>query len=218
MAFTFLSTIFCLELIDYQIVSILKPYMNSEVERLTNNIVNQAIRNKIKNANYSFNKVNQNENSKLFSYDTIMLTKIKDEITAYVQDSFIQLDNGKIDEYFISDRIKTGRFKKVKHGVICDLTLGSVRGSTLFANVGPAIPIKLSFLGQIQSDIDVDIKEYGINNVLVTIYLIINVKEQISMPFSSDKVDIKVREPIVIDLVQGNIPHYFYDYSKWFLL
>ncbi len=214
MAFTFLSTIFCLELIDYQIVSILKPYMNSEVERLTNNIVNQAIRNKIKNANYSFNKVNQNENSKLFSYDTIMLTKIKDEITAYVQDSFIQLDNGKIDEYFISDRIKTGRFKKVKHGVICDLTLGSVRGSTLFANVGPAIPIKLSFLGQIQSDIDVDIKEYGINNVLVTIYLIINVKEQISMPFSSDKVDIKVREPIVIDLVQGNIPHYFYDYSK----
>ena len=184
MAFTFLSTIFCLELIDYQIVSILKPYMNSEVERLTNNIVNQAIRNKIKNANYSFNKVNQNENSKLFSYDTIMLTKIKDEITAYVQDSFIQLDNGKIDEYFISDRIKTGRFKKVKHGVICDLTLGSVRGSTLFANVGPAIPIKLSFLGQIQSDIDVDIKEYGINNVLVTIYLIINVKEQISMPFS----------------------------------
>ena len=214
MAFTFLSTIFCLELIDYQIVSILKPYMNSEVERLTNNIVNQAIRNKIKNANYSFNKVNQNENSKLFSYDTIMLTKIKDEITAYVQDSFIQLDNGKIDEYFISDRIKTGRFKKVKHGVICDLTLGSVRGSTLFANVGPAIPIKLSFLGQIQSDIDVDIKEYGINNVMVTIYLIINVKEQISMPFSSDKVDIKVREPIVIDLVQGNIPHYFYDYSK----
>lgn len=214
MAFTFLSTIFCLELIDYQIVSILKPYMNSEVERLTNNIVNQAIRNKIKNANYSFNKVNQNENSKLFSYDTIMLTKIKDEITAYVQDSFIQLDNGKIDEYFISDRIKTGRFKKVKHGVICDLTLGSVRGSTLFANVGPAIPIKLSFLGQIQSDIDVDIKEYGINNVLVTIYLIINVKEQISMPFSSDKVEIKVREPIVIDLVQGNIPHYFYDYSK----
>ena len=214
MAFTFLSTIFCLELIDYQIVSILKPYMNSEVERLTNNIVNQAIRNKIKNANYSFNKVNQNENSKLFSYDTIMLTKIKDEITAYVQDNFIQLDNGKIDEYFISDRIKTGRFKKVKHGVICDLTLGSVRGSTLFANVGPAIPIKLSFLGQIQSDIDVDIKEYGINNVLVTIYLIINVKEQISMPFSSDKVDIKVREPIVIDLVQGNIPHYFYDYSK----
>ena len=218
MAFTFLSTIFCLELIDYQIVSILKPYMNSEVERLTNNIVNQAIRNKIKNANYSFNKVNQNENSKLFSYDTIMLTKIKDEITAYVQDSFIQLDNGKIDEYFISDRIKTGRFKKVKHGVICDLTLGSVRGSTLFANVGPAIPIKLSFLGQIQSDIDVDIKEYGINNVLVTIYLIINVKEQISMPFSSDKVDIKVREPIVIDLVQGNIPHYFYDYLKLFLL
>ncbi len=206
---------FCLEYIDYHIASILKPYMNSEVERLTNNVVNKAIRKKILSENYAFENTNQLLDSfNRLSYDTIMLTKMKEEITAYVQDSLMHLENGELDDYFVPKRLKVGRFRKSKHGIICDVSLGSVRGSTLFANVGPTIPVKLSFLGQIQSDIDVDIQEYGINNVLIKIYLVLNIKEQISMPFSSDRVDISIKEPIIIDLLQGNIPHYYNGFSK----
>ena len=206
---------FCLEYIDYHITSILKPYVNSEVERLTNNIVNKAIRKKILDEDYTFNNSNQLlESFNRLSYDTIMLTKIKDEITAYVQDSLMHLENGELDDYFVPKRLKEGRFKNSKHGIICDVSLGSVRGSTLFANVGPTIPVKLSFLGQIQSDIDVTIQEYGINNVLIKVYLIINIKEQITMPFSSDRVDISIKEPIIIDLLQGDIPQYYNGFSK----
>ncbi len=206
---------FCLEYIDYHITSILKPYMNSEVERLTNNVVNKAIRKKLLDENYQFSNSNQLlESFNRLSYDTIMLTKMKDEITEYVQDSLIHLENGELDDYFVPERLKTGRFKKSKHGIICDVTLGSIRRSTLFANVGPSIPIKLSLLGQIQSDIDVAIQEYGINNVLIKVYLILNIKEQISMPFSSDRVDISIKEPIIIDLLQGDIPQYYNGFSK----
>lgn len=205
----------CLTYIDYHITAVLKPYINSEVERLTNNVVNRAIRKKIYDGNYSFASSNQLLDSlNRFSYDTTMLTKMKDDIAEYVQDILIQMEDGELDDYFVPKRLRFGRFKKIKHGIICDITLGSVRGSTLFANVGPAIPIKLSFLGQIQSDIDVDIKEYGINNVLVKIYLILDIKEQVSMPFSSNRVDIVIKEPIVIDLLQGKTPDYYNAFSK----
>ena len=189
--------------------------MNNEVERLTNNIVNKAIRDKITSQDYSFVRNNHTiDSNNTFSYDTVMIMKVKNEITEYVQDILVHLDDGKIDDYFIPERLKNRRFKNVKHGIICDVTLGSVRGSTLFANIGPTIPIKLSFLGQIQSDIDLDIKEYGINNVLIKINIIFRIKEQISMPFSSEKIEVIVKEPISIDLLQGDIPNYFNGFSK----
>lgn len=206
---------FCLEYINYHITSILRPYMNSEVERLTNNVVNKAIREKMSEKRYSFMKENKGLSSvESYSYDTELLIKMKDEITEFVQDVLLQLEDGKIEQYFIPERLQTKRFKNVHHGIICDVSLGSIRGSTIFANIGPTIPIKLSFLGQISSDIDVDIKEYGINNVLVKIILVLNIKEQISMPFSSERVEIIVQEPISIDLLQGDIPYYINGFSK----
>ena len=210
-----MMSFFCLEYIDNHITSILRPYMNNEVERLTNNVVNKAVREIISEKKFSFIKENNELNDiKSYSYDAVLLTKIKDEVTEYVQEILINMEDGELDKYFIPKRLQTKRFKKVHNGIICDVTIGSIRGSTIFANIGPTIPIKLSFLGQISSDIDVDIKEYGINNVLVKIILVLNIKEQISMPFSSERVEIIVQEPISIDLLQGNIPYYINGFSK----
>ena len=111
--------------------------------------------------------------------------------------------------YFILDRYKTGKFKKMKNGIICDISLGTIRNSVLFANIGPTIPIKLSFLGQVNTDIDIKEKEYGINNILIKTYLIVRIKEQATMPISSKRKEIIIRKPISIDIIKGEIPKYY---------
>ena len=210
--FVFLSSFFCLWEIDKRLGVILNQYINVEVERLTNNIVRTAIHEKMASKKVS-SFLMEVENGSL-QYDTVLMNQMLDEFTKYIEDVLMNLDNGKIEEKFLPERIKIGRFHKVKRGIICDVSLGSIRNSSLFANVGPSIPIKLLFTGQVQTDIDVEAKEYGINNVLVEVYMVFKIKEQVTMPISSMQHEIVVREPISIDIIKGEVPNYFGGLTK----
>ena len=79
----------------------------------------------------------------------------------------------------------------------------------MFANIGPTIPIKLTFIGQVNTELDVKVREYGINNVIVEMDVIVSVCEQASMPLTSKKKDIIVKEPISIEIIKGEIPNYY---------
>ena len=188
---------------------VLKQYIDVEVERLANNIVSKAIHEK--SLEYDYNDLLINNSNDKDYYDINKLNSIKNDITLYIQDVLSNLDNSKISDYFIPDRIKYGRFKGIKSGVICDISLGSLKKSVVFANIGPSIPIRLLFTSQIDSSIDIDVEEYGINNVVLKLYLIVTLKEQINMPISSERKDIVIKTPLSINIIRGKIPSYYYN-------
>jgi len=195
--FVFVISFFCIYLLDLRINSVLVPYINVEVERLVNNIVTKAVNDEMKNVNIDD------------IYNSSKLNYIENKIDRRIQQELINIDDGKLDDYFIPKRVKTGRFKKIKNGILCDISIGSIRGSTLFANVGPTIPIKLLFSSGLNSNIDVDVSEYGINNAIIKVYFNIDIKEQITMPISSKRRKIKIRKILAIDIIKGKIPDYY---------
>ena len=188
-----------------RINSVLIPYINIEVERLVNNIVTKSINEEMKNINIKDILIND-EN---ISYDTIKLNEIEKKLDEKIQKELINIDDGLINEYFIPNRVKKGRFKKIRNGILCDVSIGSIRGSTLFSNVGPTIPIKLLFNTQINSNVDVNVSEYGINNAIIKIYFNLDISEQVSMPLSSKRKTISIKKPIAVDIVRGKIPNYY---------
>lgn len=202
--FVFVISFFCIYLIDIRINSVLLPYINVEVERLATNIINNAINNEMKNVNIRDLLSSENDN-----YNTTRINEIENRINERIQQELINIDEGKIDDYFIPKRIKTGRFKKIKNGILCDISIGSIRGSTLFANVGPTIPIKLLFSSGLNSNISVDISEYGINNVIIKVYFNVDINEQINMPISSKRKKISIKKIIAMDIIKGEIPNYY---------
>ena len=203
-------------LIDVRLNKVVETYIDVEVERLTNNIVNVKVDEVIKNINLNdLFLIQHEENSNVrMSYDTKKINELKSNINRAIQDELMELDNGNIDSYFIPTRIKNGKFKNIKKGILCDVSLGSVRGSTLFANFGPTIPIRLLFSSQLNTDIDINVREYGINNAIVEVYLVIYIKEQITMPLTSKRRKIKIKDPLMIDIIHGKIPGYYGGYIK----
>lgn len=172
--------------------------MNVETERLVTNIVTKAINEEMKNTDIDSN-----------FYSASKLNEVESKLDARILDELINIDDGKIETYFISTRVKTGRFKKIKNGVLCDISIGSIRGSTLFANVGPTIPIKLLFSSGLNSSIDIDVSEYGINNAIIKVYFNVDINEQITMPISSKRKKISIKKVIAIDIIKGKIPDYY---------
>ena len=67
----------------------------------------------------------------------------------------------------------------------------------------------MTFIGQVNTELDVKVREYGINNVIVEMDVIVSVCEQASMPLTSKKKDIIVKEPISIEIIKGEIPNYY---------
>lgn len=195
--FVFVISFFCIYLLDLRINSVLVPYINVEVERLVNNIVTKAVNDEMKNVNIDD------------IYNSSKLNYIENKIDRRIQQELINIDDGKLDDYFIPKRVKTGRFKKIKNGILCDISIGSIRGSALFANVGPTIPIKLLFSSGLNSNIDIDVSEYGINNAIIKVYFNVDIKEQITMPISSKRRKINIRKILAIDIIKGKIPDYY---------
>ena len=203
-----LATFFFILYIDKRVNAILDQYINIEVERLTGNIVNRAVSEVMSNEDYR-NILQEGLKDGHISYKTQSINRLTDKISLYVHDKLMNLEAGDIPDLFVVDRFRNGKFKKMDNGILCDISLGSVRNSSLFANVGPTIPIKLTFTGVVNAELDVKIKEYGINNVIVEMDVIVKVREHASMPLTSKRKDIVVKEPISIEIIKGEIPDYY---------
>lgn len=209
---TLVLSFFLIQIIDKRLNEILTNYLDIEVERLTTNVVNKAINELIIVEDYSdILNISRSSSGEIenISYNTLQINRINGTISDYLQNVLINLDNGDIDNFFLADKIRKNKFKKIKNGILCGITLGSVRKSTLFASLGPTIPIKLVFTGQITTDLDVKVHEYGINNIMVEIFLVVNVKEITSLPITVHERDIVIKEPISIDIIKGEIPSYY---------
>ena len=205
-----MSSFFFLNWIDQRLEKVLRPYINMEVERLTNNIVTKAVTDMNLSREVEEYVQIERTNGKIehISYRTNTINEITRNVTRMVQDTLKNIDSGEIDDYFLSNRVKSGKFQLIQNGILCEVSLGSIRNSILFSNIGPTIPIRLFFLGQANTEIKIDTREYGVNNVMIEVTLVIKVQEVVSMPISSLKKEIVIKEPLSVEIIQGDLPHY----------
>ena len=120
------------------------------------------------------------------------------------------LEEGNVNDFYIAEQLKRGKFKSIKSGIICEVPIGSSKNNVLYANFGPYIPIKMSFLGSVNSYITTKIDSYGFNSVYIEVTLNIEVEEMISLPTSSNVSTITLKSPLTMKIIQGIIPEYYY--------
>jgi len=186
--------------------------MNIEVERITSTIVNKAIHDlqPINSNNLIIINRNSDKEIEQLSYNTNYLNEIKNNLIQNIQKELSKIENGEFEDYnLIQQDNSKNKIKMWKNGFICEINLNSIRGSMLFGNVGPTIPIKLSFLGYAYVDINLETKEYGINNVIVQTNANITITSTITMPISSKKNNMTINQPISIEIVKGKVPNYY---------
>ena len=191
----------------------LHNYVNIESKRLVTNIVTYSV-NEILEENLTENlfiiKKNKQNEIEMIDYNTKEVNRILKILNQTIQSKFINLEEGNIEEFIISDTFKSGNLKKIKKGVICEVPLGTLRNNPFYSNFGPTIPIKLSFFGSITSNINTKITPYGFNSLALEVFINIEIEERISMPTSSKVNKIKVTAPLSLKIIQGIIPEYYY--------
>lgn len=210
--FASLTSFFYVDYIGTKFTPMITSYINKEVKRFTTNIVSTSVNDVIERYNsdelFIIKKTNNNE-IEIVDLNTKIINKILKEINKTIKIKLEQLQNGSKENDEISKLLKTTKFKNIKNGIICEVTLNMLKNNVTLSNIGPTIPINLSFSGDVKTKTETKIKNYGINNLVIEVNILVEINEQITMPTSSKETTIKITAPLILKVIQGKVPNYY---------
>lgn len=91
------------------------------------------------------------------------------------------------------------------------IRLGSFSGSKLLSYFGPKINIKISCIGNVETDLKSEFKSVGINQTLHQVYLDIDCEVMILTPYNTKNEKIKNQILIAESIIVGEIPNTYYN-------
>ena len=184
--------------INYKTEDRIKSYSSMIASKITKYIVNNAyVREKINYFAEDIYDIVKDESNEIKNivYDAGVINDLINSITDRIYNMFNMLEYGDLDKLNIRENILTTS-KNEKDGLVLEVPSGIIFNNYLLANLGPKIPVKISLTGEFESYVSSDVKEYGINNAMITININI-------------KVTIENKIPIFMSLVNGTIPNYY---------
>ena len=141
-------------------------------------------------------------------YNTKKINEILTSLTSTIQNYFGAIETGNIDEIGV-EILEKYNYNSLKKGTILYIPMGYLTGSSFLTNFGPKIPLKISLIGDVRTDIKTSVTDYGLNNALLKVYIYVEVVTQSIIPFISNIQKTIVEYPVVLKMIEGKVPSYY---------
>jgi sporulation protein YunB len=96
-----------------------------------------------------------------------------------------------------------------KDPTVVEIPIGQATGNTILANLGPKIPVHFEIAGSLRSDVVHEVEEFGVNGVLISIYIPVDVSIRIVVPFSSETAEVSTKVYIDSRVIMGDVPDFY---------
>lgn len=91
------------------------------------------------------------------------------------------------------------------------IRLGTFTGITLLSGRGPKVPIRISSVGNLDTDLSSEFESVGINQSIHRIYAVVNCKIDILTPFNTISSQMDEKIMLAENLIMGDIPANYFD-------
>lgn len=91
------------------------------------------------------------------------------------------------------------------------ITIGSFTGSKLLSGRGPEIPIKISSIGNVETDLRSEFSAQGINQTLHRVYLQVDCEVSILTPYNTISEKVSNQVLLIENVIVGKIPNTYYN-------
>lgn len=168
---------------------------SNKIEEVTNLYVKKDI--VPKNINLEdLIKVYQNDAGEILTVDidSNYANKIMIDVITKIQNNIFAMD--------FEDEL----LKKKNDNIYLSIPLFMAYNGNLLSNLGPKVPIKLSFYEHSFGNIEVELTDYGINNCLVKVYLSVSLEQRIYIPYDTNKKYKNFDLLIGTKIITGKVP------------
>lgn len=146
--------------------------------------------------------INKNKDNEILyvNYDLDIAYKLLDVITKELENNIQELKTGNVNDTFL-----------YQNNEVLMLKLPFFIGSKnpLLVSLGPKIYVPLNFSGAILTNLKTEIKDYGLNNALVEMYVTIKINIDILYPYNKSKEEINYDVLIASSIINGRIPSFY---------
>ncbi len=150
-----------------------------------------------------------NDSKGMIKFNTEIINRVLAETHSLVESHLQQAEAGNLailptDEIeFDPQAMESGE------GIVFFVPLAQAANIPLLGNLGPKIPIRFHVIGQVQATIDSKISEFGINNALVEVNILLTVNVQIIVPLATKQSVVTQRIPVAMGLIQSTVPQIY---------
>lgn len=214
MIFSLIISILFLKVLNTKIKPFLIEFVKSEASKIESTVVNKSI-NEILKDEYDmknlFNYIKSSDGTiETIDFDSDKVNKLLSILTIKIQNYLTSLEKGIVEDLGVTNiNINRSKYLNLKKGIILEVPIGSLSDNILFAGLGPKLPIKLHYLSDINSNVSIKLREYGINNALMEMYVNVEISARVLLPFISEKIILSTNIPVAIKMLQGKIPTYY---------
>lgn len=168
---------------------------SQKAEQLAKQAITDAVTKRITQQGIDFNEVVRMEKDKdgriqAVDFNFKEYSRIVGETTSRVQNRLKEFEEEKVDR---------------------TIPLGLATGSSFLAQLGPELPVTFVPIGSVKTRLETELKEAGINMVLATVYIFVEVDLRIVIPFATDQKTVTTKIPITHSLIIGDVPQYLYN-------
>ena len=214
--FIIIFLIYLLKIFNKNALPQLVSYSEIETKKIVSNIINTTVMEETyKNSNLDniFTTIkDSNDNIVSIDFNPNYVNKILVDTYKKVEENLQYLESGNVEKLKLNN-IDLSRYNndKLKKGIIYELPSGVIFNNVLLSNILPKIPVKIDLVGNIFCRLDTKVTSYGINNALITINVVVEVEAKILLPFISQNSKIVESIPIIMKIIEGNVPSYYFD-------
>jgi len=144
----------------------------------------------------------------MIDFDTAKVNHALNIATTVVQNNIKILESGDVPSV-VDDELEHDEINSLAKGIVVEIPIGSSLGVTYLANLGPMLPIRFQYIGDVNSNIETKVTAYGLNNALMEISIRLEMTAQIFLPFQTEVKTIECTIPLVIKMLNGSVPNYY---------
>jgi len=158
-----------------------------------------------KNYSDKFLSVKENKDGEIISidYDMAKIYQLAENLTNSLEEN---ITNAYELNIYIN---KNQKFRDVHDGLLLSLPIGVVSDSVFLSNLGPKIPVLIRFINSVFSSVKTRVTDYGINNVLMEIYLDVTINYEILTPVTMEEKRLKYELLLDSKVIQGQVPNLY---------
>lgn len=201
-----LSTTISLLIINTSIKPTLLHIAEMETNRIATHVIQEAVEDYMNEDENVQNMVEMksDENGKVttINFNSHVVRDMQTKITKRLHDN---LKVTETEEFNSSAKTPDDR----SDGVIYQIPLGQTTGNSLLGNLGPKIPVRFNVVGDVFTDFKESVKPYGINNALINLGVLVEVKIRVVIPFATKTAVVKNTVPATIQAVHGDVPDFY---------
>jgi|AKYZ01.1.fsa_nt_gi sporulation protein YunB len=188
----------------------IKGIASKEVERFCQLIVNHAGL-LYTNITDDLVKVERDSNDQVFliDFDMIYATKVATELVLQIEELLLSLEDGLYES--TEDSIYDSRLQTISDnkGVIATIPLGLLSNNPLLAGTGPNLKIRYKTISQVSSSVLQDVRDYGINRMMVGITIAITIHLRVIVPFYQEDYSHEIHFPLSLEIIEGQVPQWY---------